>query len=71
MEPTDDKERRSRPRIELSEDQLEDLARRAAHRALENFYREVGKITMRSVLYILGAAVLSLAAWLGATGRLK
>jgi len=68
-------ERRKTQRVTLNADQLEQLAdlaaERAAQRVLENFYREVGKVTIRSCVYIAGAAILSALAWLGVTGRLK
>lgn len=63
-----------RARVVLTEDELEEIAERAAQRALalfyEDFYYEVGKVTIRSILYVGGAAFVALAAWLGFTGRL-
>lgn len=69
-----DAERRKNARFTVSEELLEDVAKRGAQRALEcfyaNFYKEVGKVTIRSVLYICGAAFTALALWLTATGKL-
>lgn len=67
----DGKERRSAPRLTLSEEQLEEIAKRAAEHALANFYREVGMVTVRSALYICGATILSALAWLGISGKIK
>ena len=70
----DGKDRRRTPRTAFDEEQMEELAERAAKRALllfyGDFYKEVGKVTVRSVLYICGAAGIALAAWLGLTGKL-
>jgi hypothetical protein len=67
-------EPRKNTRFVLSEEQLEAIAERAAELALEtfysDFYAQVGKVTVRSVLYICGAAFTALAIWLGATGKL-
>ena len=74
----DGRERRRTPRATFSEEQLEEITERAAVRAAEialetfygNFYEQVGKVTVRSLLYICGAAVSALAVWLGLTGKL-
>lgn len=67
-------ERRKNIRLVLSEEQLESIAERAAELALktfyEDFYQQVGKVTVRSVLYVCGATFTALAVWLGATGKL-
>ena len=55
----------------LSEEQINAIAERAAERALEKVYTEVGKSTVKFVLWVAGAAVLALLAYLGATGKLK
>lgn len=67
-------EKRGNPRLVLSEEQLESIAERAAELALktfyEDFYQQVGQVTIRSILYVCGAAFTALAIWLGATGKL-
>jgi hypothetical protein len=67
-------EQRRNPRLVLSEEQLEAIAERAAELALKtfyaDFYAQVGKVTIRSILYICGATFTALALWLGATGKL-
>ena len=64
-------ERRASPRVYLSEEQLEQIAERAAEKALENFYFEVGKVTIRAALYIIGAGILALGAWLGLNEKIR
>lgn len=67
-------EKRRNLSVVLSAEQLETIAERAAEIALErfygDFYEQVGKVTVRSVLYICGATFTALAVWLGATGKL-
>ena len=58
-------------KIELTDEQLEAIAERAAEKALAKVYEEVGRSTVRLALWILGAGVLAALAWLGATGKLK
>ncbi len=55
----------------LTEAQIDIIAERAADRALEKVYTEVGKSAVKFVLWVVGAAVLASLAWLGATGKLK
>lgn len=61
-------ERRASP---LTDEQLDAIAERAAEKALAKVYEEVGRSTVRLVLWVLGAAVVALLAWLGATGKLS
>lgn len=51
--------------IILTEEQIDAIAERAASKVLERFHLEVGKLTVRAVLYILGAACVVFAGWLG------
>ena len=57
--------------IILSEDHVNDIAEKAAKRALELVYAEVGRGTVKAALYIIGAGVLAVLAWLGATGKVR
>lgn len=57
--------------VSLSDDQINDIARKAAKEALELVYAEVGRSAIRLFLWVAGAGVIALLAWLGATGRLK
>lgn len=55
----------------LTEDEINAIAERAAERALEKVYSDVGKSAVKFVLWVVGAGVLALLAYLGATGKLK
>lgn len=55
----------------LTEDEINLIAERAAERALEKVYTEVGKSAVKFVLWVAGASVLALLAYLGASGKLK
>ena len=44
---------------------------RIAERVRTSFYTEVGKVAVRSALYVIGAAVVALFAWLGISGQMK
>ena len=54
--------------FKLSEEQLDELAERAAERALEKVYTQIGKSIVQKALWIIGAGCLSLFAWLKAKG---
>lgn len=62
-------------RMERMEAQLrvdhEELATRAAKKALDLVYLEVGKSVVRMALWVIGAGCVAVFAWLAATGRLK
>lgn len=58
-------------KIELTDEQLESVAERAAEKALTKVYEEVGRSTVRFVIWAVGAGVAALLAWLAATGKLK
>ncbi len=57
-------------RFELTEDQLNGLAERAAAKALENIYAQVGKGVLRKLAWLIGIVVLSLAAFLVGKGAI-
>lgn len=57
-----DDERRSG--VWLTEAQIEQIAERAKELALQQVYVEVGKSTLRAVMWIVGAALAALGAWL-------
>lgn len=65
-------EGRGRPRGqgELRPDE-ERIAQRAADIVWENFTLEVGKLTIRSFLYVVGAVVVAALGWLGLHGKLS
>ena len=62
-------------RMERMETQIrvdhETIATLAAKKALDLVYLEVGKSTIRLAMWVVGAAVIALLAYLGATGRRK
>ena len=62
-EPYNGPERRAA--LQLSEEQLNDIAERAYKRATEHIYLEVGKATFRAGLLVIGAGLLAFATWLG------
>ena len=53
----------------LTEEQLETIAERAAERALEKVYADIGKSVVHKLLWALGAAALALAAYLKGIGK--
>lgn len=59
-----------RRRVWLTEAQLDEVAKRAAKRAIDEVYTEVGRYTVRAFLLVLGATVLVVLSWLGVTGKL-
>lgn len=56
---------------EISEEQLEIIAQKAAAKVLQKVYEEVGRSTVRLFLRALGLSCLALLAYLGATGKFK
>jgi uncharacterized protein (UPF0210 family) len=62
-------ERRATP--SLSDEQIDQIAERAATVALERVYTQIGRSVVSKILWIFGAAGLAVAAWLGGAGHLK
>jgi hypothetical protein len=54
----------------LTEEQLDAIAERAAERALEKVYASIGKSFVTKALWVIGASLLALAAWLKGSGKL-
>ena len=52
----------------LSDDQIDEIADRAAERALEKVYTHIGKSVVSKFLWLVGAATLAVAAWLNGKG---
>lgn len=50
--------------IQLTDDQIEAIAERAAEVALNKVYTEVGKSVLKRMAWLTGAAVIGLALWL-------
>lgn len=55
----------------LTPSEIEEIAEKAAERALEKVYVEVGKGVLRKVAWLLGVALIGLLMWLGSTGNIK
>lgn len=62
-EPT---ERRTRPH--LSEEQIEQIAERAAEVALEKVYTQIGKSVISKFMWLVGAATLAIFAYVKGKG---
>ena len=62
-------ERRAYPN--LSDEQIEAIAERAAEVALERVYTQIGKSVVSKILWIFGAAGLAVAAWMNGAGHFK
>lgn len=50
--------------VELTDDQIEAIAERAAEVALNKVYTEVGKSVLKKLAWLTGVAVIGLAMWL-------
>ena len=53
---------------QLTEEQIEPIAERAAEKAIETVYLSVGRSVVNKVLYLIGAGALALAVWLNGKG---
>lgn len=69
MDEYDGEERRQYP--QLSNEQIEAIAERAAEVALEKVYTSIGKSVVSKFLWLVGAGALAVAAWLNGSGHLK
>ena len=56
--------------INLSDDQIEKIAERAAEVAFKKNYEEVGKSVVKKIFWIVGAGSLFILMWLGSNGQL-
>lgn len=54
----------------LTEHDIDDIAEKAAERALEKVYTEVGKSVLTKAAWIVGVVVLGLFMWLASSGNL-
>ena len=57
--------------MNLTDDQIDIIAERAAQRALQIVYAEVGKGIMKKLAWLIGVVVVGAAAWLGGKGYLS
>lgn len=56
---------------ELSEAQIDHIAERAADKALQKIYAEVGQNILKKMAWLVGLVVISLAMFLSGKGLLK
>jgi hypothetical protein len=56
--------------VQLTDEQIEAIAERAAEVALNKVYTEVGKNVLKKLAWLTGAAVVGLAMWLSEHGSL-
>lgn len=54
---------------QLTAEQIEAIAERAAEVALERVYTQIGKSVVNKFLWVVGAAGLAVAAWLNGAGH--
>ena len=59
------------PNLPLTDEQIDVIAERAAAKAIEKVYTEIGKNVVKRLFWLVGVATLVLLAWLGSTGHLK
>lgn len=55
--------------IQLTDEQIEAIAERAAEVAFEKIYKEVGKSVLTKLAWMAGAAVVGLFIWAGGHGK--
>lgn len=55
----------------LSEEEIEHIADKAADRALEKVYTEVGKSVLKKLAWIVGVVIVSALVWLSHLDKLK
>lgn len=56
--------------VQLTDEQIGEIAERAAEVALNKVYTEVGKNVLKKLAWLTGVAVLGLAMWLAGHGAL-
>lgn len=54
--------------IKLTQEQIEEIAERAAEVALERVYTSIGRSVVQKFLWALGAGSLALLAWMNGAG---
>tara|TARA_R110000803_G_scaffold101359_1_gene169255 strand:+ start:270 stop:458 length:189 start_codon:yes stop_codon:yes gene_type:complete len=56
--------------IQLTDAQIDEIAEKAAERAFQKIYQNVGKSVLTKLTWMAGAAVIGLFMWLGNNGTL-
>ncbi len=54
----------------LTEHDIDEIAEKAAERALEKVYAQVGQNILKKITWLLGLVAIGLAMWLGSNGNL-
>ncbi len=54
----------------LTEHDIDEIAEKAAERALEKVYAQVGQNILKKLTWLIGIAAIGLAMWLGGNGNL-
>ena len=66
-----DHEMEERRKSVLTDADVEKIAERAATIAIDRVYTEIGRSVVKKTLFIVGASVFAIFAWLAGTGQLK
>ena len=56
--------------VELTDDQIDAIAEKAAEVAFKKIYQEVGKSVLTKLAWLAGAAVVGAAMWLSGNGHM-
>ena len=57
-------------KIQLTDEQIDAIAERAAEVAFNRIYQEVGRSVVKKIFWIVGAGALGVMIWLSGTGHL-
>ena len=58
-------------KIQLTDEQINHIAEKAAEVAFKKIYEEVGRSVVKKIFWIVGAGALFLLVWLGGNGHIK
>ncbi len=58
-------------KIELTDEQINHIAEKAAEVAFKKIYEEVGRSVVKKIFWIIGVGSLGLLLWLGGNGHIK
>jgi hypothetical protein len=56
--------------VQLTDAQIDEIAEKAAERAFQKIYQNVGKSVLTKLTWMVGAAVIGIFMWLGGHGSL-
>ena len=56
--------------VQLTDAQIDEIAEKAAERAFQKIYQNVGKSVLTKLTWMVGAAVVGLFMWIGGHGSL-